>query len=58
MSKHYYKTHIPNGPDHALCGLKIVQVGKTGAGILPTVKHGNPGEATCRNCLGKHYGDR
>ena len=56
MSKHYYKTHIPNGETHTLCGLSYVQHGKTGIGLLPTVKHGNPGEASCKNCLDKFYG--
>lgn len=46
-----YRIHIPNGNTHALCGLAYVQR----KNVLPTVTHGDPGKATCINCLGAYY---
>lgn len=55
MGKHLYKTHIPKGPDKTLCGLDVIQIGKGGAGILPTA---NPrsDRVTCKNCLADYNG--
>lgn len=44
-----YKRHIPAGTIQTLCGLNYWQ-GK-GMRMLPLVQHGNPNEATCKNCL-------
>lgn len=48
-----YRSHIPNGPTHTLCGLAYEQVTKHGIKKLPTRL---PHNASCLNCTAKYYG--